>query len=159
MPLTDGPGVSRFQGWWHILVSSSLDREAHFRPVCEGHFWLPEDCPQFSRGKIWRNLGKIRSSVKQRLCGIAHKFQSCSEVSAQEVSFHLLCLPLSQCSRANVYVNTNPPEQRTRILKLKHVLKEMESDSDDILQQGLIEHYAQRPDSLENTCLASFAAW
>ena len=121
-------------------------------------------------GKSQRGMSKLlkdallqlkggNSSIKQRLRGIAHKFQSCSEVSAQEVSFHLLSLPISQCSRANVYVNTNPPEQRTRILKPKHVLKEMELDSDDILQQGLFEHYAQRPDLLEDTCLASFAAW
>ena len=35
----------------------------------------------------------------------------------------------------------------------------MEQDSVDILQSGLIEHYMQRPDELEETCLAKFAAW
>ena len=35
----------------------------------------------------------------------------------------------------------------------------MEQDSVDILLSGLIEHYMQRPDELEDTCLAKFAAW
>ena len=35
----------------------------------------------------------------------------------------------------------------------------MEQGSVDILQSGLIEHYMQRPDELEETCLAKFAAW
>ena len=35
----------------------------------------------------------------------------------------------------------------------------MEQDSVDILLSGLIEHYMQRPEELEETCLAKFAAW
>ena len=99
------------------------------------------------------------ATIKERLRGIAYKFQSCSEVSAQEVSYHLLSLPLSKCSRANVYINTNPANKRIKILKSKPVQKGMEQDSVDILLSGLIEHYMQRPDELEETCLAEFAAW
>ena len=36
--------------------------------------------------------------------------------------------------------------------------RELEQDSVDILLSGLIEHYMQRPDELEETCLAKFAA-
>ena len=99
------------------------------------------------------------ATIKERLRGIAYKFQSCSEVSAQEVSYHLFSLPLSKCSRANVYINTNPANKRVRILKSKPVLMGMEQDSVDILLSGLIGHYMQRPDELEETCLAKFAAW
>ena len=95
------------------------------------------------------------ATIKERLRGIAYKFQSCSEVSAQEVSYHLLSLPLSKCTRANVYINTNPANKRVRILKSKPVLMGMEQDSVDIL----IEHYMQRCDELDETCLAKFAAW
>ena len=35
----------------------------------------------------------------------------------------------------------------------------MEQDSVDILQSGLIEHYMQQSDELEETSLARFAAW
>ena len=80
-------------------------------------------------------------------------------MSAQELSYHLLSLPLSKCSRANVYINTNPANKRVRILKSKPVLLGMEQDSVDILLSGLIEHYMQQPNELEETCLAKFAAW
>ena len=121
-------------------------------------------------GKSQRGMSKLlrdalmhlksgNATIKERLRGIANKFQSCSEVSAQEVSYHLLSLPLSKCSRANVYINTNPANKRVRILKSKPVLLGMEHDSVDILLSGLIEHYMQRPDELEETCLAKFAQW
>ena len=66
------------------------------------------------------------------------KFQSCSEASAQEVSYHLLSHPLSLCSRANVYINTNAANKRVRTLKYKPVLMGMEQDSVDILLSGLM---------------------
>ena len=93
------------------------------------------------------------ATIKERLRGIAYKFQSCSEVSAQEVAYHLLSLPLSQCSRGNVYINTNPYKQRVRILKSQPILKDMDLVSEDILQPGLIEHYIQRPNELEDISL------
>ena len=98
------------------------------------------------------------TTIKERLRGIANTFQNCSEVSAQEVSYHLLSLPLSKCSRANVYINTSPADKRVRNLKSKPILQGMPHDSEAILQPGLIEHYIQRPDQLENVSLAEFAA-
>ena len=120
-------------------------------------------------GKAQRGMSKLLkdamlhykagdTTIKERLRGIAHKFQNCTEISAQEVSYHLLSLSLSKCSRANVYINTNPADKRVRILKPKPVLQGMSHDSEDILQPGLIEHYIQRPDELENICLAEFAS-
>ena len=120
-------------------------------------------------GKAQRGMSKLLkdallhykagdSTIKERLRGIANKFQNCSEVSAQEVSYHLLSLPLSKCSRANVIINTGPADKRVRILKSKPILQGMPHDSEAILQPGLIEHYIQRPDQLENVCLAEFGA-
>ena len=68
------------------------------------------------------------TTIKERLRGIANKFQKCSEVSAQEVSYHLLTLPLSKCSRANVYIKTGPADKRVRILKSKPILQGMLHD-------------------------------
>ena len=120
-------------------------------------------------GKAQRGMSKLLkdamlhykagdTTIKERLRGIAHKFQNCTEISAQEVSYHLLSLPLSKCSRANLYINTSPADKRVRILKSKPVLQGMSHDSEDILQPGLIEHYIQRPDELENICLEEFAS-
>ena len=120
-------------------------------------------------GKAQRGMSKLLkdallhykagdTTIKERLKGIANKFQNCSEVSAQEVSYHLLSLPLSKCSRASVYINTGPADKRVRILKSKPILQGIPHDSEDILQPGLIEHYIRRPDQLENVSLAEFAA-
>ena len=49
-------------------------------------------------------------------------------------------------------------KKSVRILKSKPILQGMLHDSEAILQPGLIEHYIQRPDQLENVCLAEFAA-
>ena len=120
-------------------------------------------------GKAQRGMSKLLkdallhykagdSTIKERLRGIANKFQNCIEVSAQEVSYHLLSLPLSKCSRANVYINTRPADKSVRILKSKPIFPGMPHDSEAILQPGLIEHYIQRPDQFGNVCLAEFAA-
>ncbi len=53
-----------------------------------------------------------------------------------------------------MFINTNPDKQRVRILKSQPILKDMDSSSEDILQPGLIEHYIQRPNELEDMCLA-----
>ena len=117
--------------------------------------------PQRGMSKLLRDalmhLKAGNATIKERLRGMSYKFQSCSEVSAQVVYYHLLSLSLSKCSRINVYINTNPANKRGRILKSKPVLMGMEQDSVGILQSGLIEHYMERPDELEEKCLAEFA--
>ena len=85
-------------------------------------------------GKAQRGMSKLLkdallhykagdSTIKERLRGIANKFQNCSEVSAQEVSYHLLSLSLSKCSRANVYIHTGPADKRVRIISLNRYCK------------------------------------
>ena len=44
------------------------------------------------------------------------------------------------------------------MLKSVCQLEKMDKDSEDIYQTSLIDRYAARPDSLENLCLADFAA-
>lgn len=45
------------------------------------------------------------------------------------------------------------------MLKSKFALAQLDPDSTDIFQAGLLEHYVQRPDSLEYLCLAEFAGY
>ena len=94
------------------------------------------------------------TTIKERLRGIANKFQNCSEASAQEVSYHFLSLTLSKSSRANMYINTGPADKRVIILTSKPILQGMPHYSEEILQPGLIEHYIQRLDQLEIVCFA-----
>ena len=62
-------------------------------------------------------------------------------------------------SRKVVYLNTNEPEKRFRVLKSKSERDCLPPDSTDIFVPGLIQHYHSRPSILENCCLFSFAQW
>ncbi|KAK3908586.1 ATP-dependent DNA helicase RRM3 [Frankliniella fusca] len=87
--------------------------------------------------------------------------RSQSEVSAQEASLHILGLSMAEASVADIYINTSPPEERVRLQKAAAELRrifEEDPGSTDIFAAGLLEHYVQRPDDLEQCCLAEFAA-
>ncbi|CAH0563184.1 unnamed protein product [Brassicogethes aeneus] len=86
-------------------------------------------------------------------------FLNASEVSAQEAAYDLLQLHMSEADTINIYINTQPMDKRVRILKPKHELLQMTKDDTDVYKLGKIDHYVQRPDSLENVCLARFIAY
>ena len=56
-----------------------------------------------------------------------------------------------------IFVNTNLPEERVFLLKPQSVIETMDDDDENVEARGLIAGYAERPDSLENICLADFA--
>ncbi|XP_061391279.1 uncharacterized protein LOC133326674 [Musca vetustissima] len=97
-------------------------------------------------------------SIKQKLQHIAHKFISGTEISAQEATYCCLGMRLSESSNAEVYINTGRPEERVFILRPREQLLNLPPDSSDIYAVGILEHYIQRPDELEDLCLADFAA-
>ena len=57
-----------------------------------------------------------------------------------------------------MFINSSPKEERVSMLKSVCQLEKMDKESEDIYQTSLIYRYAARPDSLENLCLAEFAA-
>lgn len=97
-------------------------------------------------------------SIKQKLQHIAHKFISGTEISAQEAVYCCLGMHLSESSSGDVFINTGRPEERVSILKSRQHLLSLAPNSTDIFYTGLLQHYVQRPNELENTCLADFAA-
>ena len=103
-------------------------------------------------------LKKGNNTVKQRLRVIANKFLNSSEISAQEAVYHILSIPLSTSSRSTVFINTNRPENRISMVKSDEVLQQLELDSKDVFVQGLIDTYINRPDEMQNVCLADFAS-
>jgi len=58
-------------------------------------------------------------------------------------------------SIGEVFINTAPPEERVRVLKSKgdlEVLTDVDSESEDIFTEVLIEHCLQRTNVMENVC-------
>jgi hypothetical protein len=90
---------------------------------------------------------------------IANVFLNGVEVSAQEASYGVLGIPLTNSSRDCIFIPTGPPEERIIFVKTESELQNLDSDSTDIGARGLLDHYVQRPDLLEDICLAEFAAW
>merc|ERR1712089_13755 len=77
------------------------------------------------------------------------------EVSMQEVIFRVFGYSMCSSSRKKKFIQTLPPEKQDGLLKPN--IEELD-DKDDIFCYNIIDYYQNRPDSLENISLASFAA-
>lgn len=119
--------------------------------------------PERGISKLMRDaMSEIKmgnKTIKEQLKKIGHIFLNASEVAAQEAAYNILQLHLSETSNAFVNINTRPYNERARTLKKSKDLAVMDADDTDIFESGITEHYRQRPDCLENICLAEFAAY
>ncbi|XP_061190195.1 uncharacterized protein LOC133198054 [Saccostrea echinata] len=70
--------------------------------------------------------------LKRQVRHIGNKFLNFVEVSAQEASYLILQMPLTQATREVVFINTSPPEDRVFLLKHQDELNELPKDSTDI---------------------------
>ena len=103
--------------------------------------------------ELLRRVAVVKTSRRLGSVFLNHR-----ELSAQEAVYRILSLPLKMLSRKVVFVNTSPKQERVSLLKHADQLANLETDSEDIYQTSLIDRYAARPDSLNNICLAEFAA-
>ena len=102
-----------------------------------------------------------RATARKCLSKVGNTMLTHRELSAQEAAYRLCHLPLKENSRKVVFVNTTKPEKRTRLLKCKAELLQLEDDSTDIFAPGIFDRYASRPDSqhFAKMTLAHFAVW
>uniref|UniRef100_A0A8D9E244 ATP-dependent DNA helicase n=1 Tax=Cacopsylla melanoneura TaxID=428564 RepID=A0A8D9E244_9HEMI len=98
------------------------------------------------------------TSIRQRLRKVGNVFINSNVMGAQEAVYHVLGLPLTKCSRSSTFISTFPIDTRTRMLKSKSALESMHVDSEDVFVPNIFEKYSKRPASLENICLADYAA-
>jgi len=73
----------------------------------------------------------------------------------------IMSFPLKENSRQVVFLNPARPEKRTRLLKTRSELLELEDDASDIIAPSIFDRYASRPDKTQfvNMMLAHFAVW
>ena len=57
-----------------------------------------------------------------------------------------------------MHINNAPKEERHRMPKSSHELADLEDDDEDVFKTCIHEHYAMRPDDLEEMYLAKFVA-
>ena len=119
--------------------------------------------------KSYRGVSKLmREAIKdvrkgytdniRRLRIVGQVFLSGSEVSAQEAVYILLSMPLTLNSRQCIFINTGESDKRTKMVKRRTELLQLDPESTDIMATGLLDYYINRPDNLKNVCLADFAA-
>ena len=96
--------------------------------------------------------------IKTMLRRLGSVFLNHRELSAQEAAYRILSIPMKKLSRKVLFVNTDRESERTAVLKPKKDLDDKDGDDEDIFQKNIIIRYASRPNSLEDMCLASFAA-
>jgi len=111
---------------------------------------LRQACEEASKGN---------ATIKQQVRDIGTKFLNSVEISAQEAVYILLQLPMKESSREVVFINTNLPEERVKLLKSMNDIKKLEDDSEDIYTTALIKRYTSRPPHLEQCTLADYKEW
>ena len=99
------------------------------------------------------------AGIKEKLRKFANAFLNGNLMSAQESAYHVLSLVVAKSSRKVVFKNTNPKNERVRMLKSEVELKSLNANSEDVLKEDYITKYEKRPASKENVCLADFVAF
>jgi len=110
-------------------------------------------------GEVLRSAKKKHSDkdIRTLMKKIGSVFLTHREVSAQEAVFRLLGLTMLSCSIKRVFVPTDLPDNRVRILKPSQYLEILDLDSENVYMTGIIQRYIARPFSLDFMCLADFA--
>ncbi|KAI9494991.1 hypothetical protein BDB00DRAFT_870981 [Zychaea mexicana] len=81
-----------------------------------------------------------------------------SEISAQEAAYNILRLPMSVSTSGVVFIPTSPPEERRRILRPERGLRSIDDrESTNSFTPNILDHYSQRPTTMENMTLTTFA--
>lgn len=82
------------------------------------------------------------------------------EMSAQEAEWFLLKQDMSEKSRDAKYIPTCLPEERTRVRKSKQQMtnENLDENSTQVWQRNVIQKYEDRPQDLEDLCLADSVA-
>ncbi|XP_070499840.1 uncharacterized protein [Chironomus tepperi] len=100
-------------------------------------------------------------SIKSKLNALSKVLYNSSETSAQEAAWIRLRQPMCMSSDVVEFIHSGPRSQRQRMLKSNsEIEKIMKTDpnSTEIYKKGPIDRYSDRPDELENECLADFIA-
>ncbi|XP_033758253.1 uncharacterized protein LOC117340598 [Pecten maximus] len=101
------------------------------------------------------------SSTMKQLSTIGNVFLTHRQLSAQEAAFKMCGLPLRASSKSTLFINARPQYERSKLLKPKARLTNLDDDSEDIFCSNVFHRYKNRPlnDEFNNMTLASFAAW
>lgn len=111
--------------------------------------------------QVAKNVEKQSGNIRSKLKTVINAFINNCEISAQEIALHVLQIKMCKCSTGEVFICTSPHEKREKMKKGRQKLEEIREKNEmstDWYEKSSLDHYIDRPDELENTCLADFAA-
>ena len=107
--------------------------------------------------QMLKNVAKELQNVdvKTKLKKVGSSFLDHLEVSWKEAAYHLDGIPLKRFNIKLIWVPSDLPEDRIRLVKPKSMLENMEDDDTDVFWLGLPDKYAARPKQkiFENMCM------
>ncbi|KAK3933134.1 Halomucin [Frankliniella fusca] len=108
--------------------------------------------------QVLQEVREGNENLRKSLTKLSNAFYNNSELSIQEACYNILQIPLSRSSEECIFIPTFPAKDRVRMVKSHRKLEQLDEESTDMFESGLLEHYINRPDSLKDECLAHFAA-
>lgn len=96
--------------------------------------------------------------VRDKFSLLGNVFLTHREISTDEAIYRILSMPLRQSSRQIIFLPTDQPNERTRLLKKMEIISQMANDEEDVYATGIINRLSARPNSLEDMCYADFGA-
>ena len=96
--------------------------------------------------------------VAEQMKKIISTFANKRELSIHESGMRVMSQWLFKKSRTVVQISNGPKDERFRMPKPFHVLKDMDDDSEDIFMWSIHDRYEARPYDLKDICLANFGA-
>ncbi|KAG5678799.1 hypothetical protein PVAND_008434 [Polypedilum vanderplanki] len=101
------------------------------------------------------------TNIKKQMSALSKIIYNSSETPVQEAAWIRLRLPMCSTTDLVEFINSGPKSTRQCILKSNAELEKLahtDSNSVDIYKKSPIDRYADRPNALENICLADFIA-
>ena len=117
--------------------------------------------PETCMSDLMRKASKeaTEKGVAGRLHHVANQMRKGREVSHHEAIMRILSIPLRRSNISVVFIPTDMPENRTRVLKPQHILQNLDKQDTNIYLPSIHDKYAARPDKIESICLAEFVAY
>ena len=116
--------------------------------------------PEHTMSELMKKASKeaYDKDLKGKLYAIGNVFLTKREVSTHEAIKRVLSLPMRRSNIDVLYVPTGLKKNRTRMLKAQNLLEMMHPDDTNIYAANILDKYENRPESLEEMCLADFAS-
>jgi hypothetical protein len=108
--------------------------------------------------RIHKEHEKNNIDVMKMIRTLGNTMVNLQQMSTHQAVHIVISLPLNSSSRACIFINTTPIDQRTFVLKLVFLLKQELNDSKDVMYHSIIDYYIERPPAIKNICLAKFVS-